>query len=90
MTTARSTAKKPPAAKASKPAPKVTAEKEKTIKVIDTVIVVAYKKQSEFVQQLKNEISKIQECGYEADVQYSCSGETFTALLLGRKERGVK
>lgn len=85
----RSTVKKPPA-KVSKPAPSAAVGKEKTIKMIDTVVVVAYKKQSEFVQQLKNEIVKIQDLGYEVDVQYSCSGETFTALLLGRKESGVK
>lgn len=77
---ARNTVKKPPV-KTSKP---VTAVKVGNVKKIENIAIVAYRDQAKFITVLKQEIDRGQNLGYETEVQYSCSVDTYTAIILYR------
>ena len=64
-------------------------EEKKTMKMINGLAHVSYIDLQTFYDELRRNVNEMQEKGMEVEIQYGCTPNRFTALLIGRKEKEV-
>lgn len=64
-------------------------EEKKTMKTINGLAHVSYVNMQKFYEALRENINQMQEKGMEVEIQYGCTTNRFTALLIGRKEKEI-
>lgn len=58
------------------------------MKTINGLAHVSYVNMQKFYEALRENINQMQEKGMEVEIQYGCTTNRFTALLIGRKRKG--